>query len=106
MSRATTVPKHRTGIPGFDLISEGGLPRARATLIAGTAGSARSLCATPLLAAGSPDGGPGVIVAFEDRVEGIRASMLGIGWDITQWEKEGKWVFIGAAPAPEEPSSV
>ena len=37
MTRAMTVPKHRTGIPGFDLISEGGLPRARATLVAGSA---------------------------------------------------------------------
>src|SRR3954465_13158691 len=106
MSRATTVPKHRTGIPGFDLISEGGLPRARATLIAGTAGSAKTVFATHFLAAGILEGEPGVFVTFEDRVEDIRANMLGFGWDIARWEKEGKWVFIDAAPEPEEPTSV
>ncbi|NUP56882.1 MAG: circadian clock protein KaiC, partial [Gemmatimonadaceae bacterium] len=72
MSRATTVPKHRTGIPGFDLISEGGLPRARATLVAGTAGSAKTVFATHFLAAGIlQDGDAGVFVTFEDRVEDI-----------------------------------
>src|SRR4051812_10198703 len=107
MSRPTTVPKHRTGIPGFDLISEGGLPRARATLVAGTAGSAKTVFATHWLAAGiRDDGEAGVFVTFEDRVEDIRANMLGFGWDIAQWEQEGKWIFIDAAPDPEEPTSV
>lgn len=107
MSRATTVPKHRTGIPGFDLISEGGLPRARATLVAGTAGSAKTVFATHFLAAGiQQDGEAGVFVTFEDRVEDIRANMLGFGWDIARWEKEGKWAFIDAAPDAEEPTSV
>src|SRR3954447_17138194 len=107
MSRPTTVPKHRTGIPGFDLISEGGLPRARATLIAGTAGSAKTVFATQFLAEGIlHDGETGVFVTFEDRVEDIRANMLGFGWDIERWEKEGKWTFVDAAPDPEEPVAI
>src|SRR3982751_4486290 len=106
MTRASTVPKNRTGIPGFDLISEGGLPRARATLIAGTAGSAKTVFATHFLAAGILDGDPGVFVTFEDRVEDIRANMLGFGWEIARWEKEGKWLFIDAAPDHEETTSV
>lgn len=107
MTRAMTVPKHRTGIPGFDLISEGGLPRARATLIAGTAGSAKTVFATHFLASGIVhDDEPGVFVTFEDRVEDIRANMLGFGWDIAGWEKTGRWTFIDAAPDPEEPTSV
>ena len=102
-----TVPKHRTGIPGFDHISEGGLTRARATLIAGTAGSAKTVFATHFLASGiMQDDEPGVFVTFEDRVEDIRANMLGFGWDIARWEKEGKWKFVDAAPDPEEPTAV
>jgi len=107
MTRALTVPKHRTGIPGFDLISEGGLPRARATLVAGTAGSAKTVFATHFLASGIvQDDEPGVFVTFEDRVEDIRANMRGFGWDIAEWEKTGRWTFIDAAPDPEEPTSV
>ncbi|MFL5606292.1 MAG: circadian clock protein KaiC [Gemmatimonadaceae bacterium] len=107
MSRAHTVPKHRTGIPGFDNISEGGLPRARATLIAGTAGSAKTVFATHFLASGIiHEGEAGVFVTFEDRVEDIRANMLGFGWDIAKWEQEGKWMFVDAAPDPEEQTSI
>ncbi len=107
MSRAHTVPKHRTGIPGFDLISEGGLPRARATLVAGTAGSAKTVFATHFLASGIiNDGEPGVFVTFEDRVEDIKSNMLGFGWDIAAWEREGKWIFIDAAPDPDEPTAI
>jgi len=102
-----SVAKHPTGIPGFDLISEGGLPRARATLIAGTAGSAKTVFATHFLASGIVDHGePGVFVTFEDRAEDIRANMRGFGWDIEGWERAGKWVFVDAAPDPEEPTTV
>ena len=107
MTQVSTVPKHPTGIPGFDLISEGGLPRARATLIAGTAGSAKTVFATHFLASGILDNAePGVFVTFEDQVEDIRANMLGFGWDIARWEREGKWMFVDAAPDPEEPTAV
>src|SRR5207302_1816674 len=36
----------------------------------------------------------------------IRANMLGFGWDIAKWEKEGKWMFVDAAPDPEEPTPI
>ena len=107
MNGASTVPKHRTGIPGFDLISDGGLPRARATLVAGTAGSAKTVFATHFLGAGILlENEPGVFVTFEDRVEDIRANMLGFGWDIGAWEKAGTWLFVDASPDPEEPTPV
>ena len=108
MTRETnSVAKHPTGIPGFDLISEGGLPRARATLIAGTAGSAKTVFATHFLASGIVNHGEaGVFVTFEDRAEDIRANMRGFGWDIEQWERGGKWLFVDAAPDPEEPTTV
>jgi circadian clock protein KaiC len=109
MSRAELAPvaKSLTGIPGFDVISAGGLPLARATLVAGTAGSAKTVFATQFLVAGIVDNDEaGVFVTFEDRVEDIRANVLSFGWDIAQWEEQGKWRFVDAAPDPEEPTSV
>jgi len=101
------VEKHATGIQGFDLISEGGLPRHRATLIAGTAGSAKTVFATQFLAAGiEQQREPGVFVTFEDGVADIRRNMLGFGWDIARWEKEGTWAFVDASPVPDEPTPV
>lgn len=101
------VEKHPTGIAGFDTIAEGGLPRRRATLIAGSAGSAKTVFACEFLARGIEQAGEtGVFVTFEDGVDAIRANMEGFGWDIARWEREGKWVFVDAAPSAEGPAPV
>ena len=46
------VGKLETGIPGFEHISQGGLPKGRTTLVAGTAGSAKTVFAAQFLAEG------------------------------------------------------
>lgn len=96
-ARAGSVAKLETGIPGFDLITYGGLPVARATLVAGTAGSAKTVLATHFIAAGVARGEPGVFVTFEDSPDAIRANMRGFGWDIARWEHEGTWRFVDAS---------
>jgi circadian clock protein KaiC len=102
----SAVEKHPTGIPGFDFIAEGGLPRRRATLIAGTAGSAKTVFAAQFLAEGIEAGERGVFVTFEDSVADIRTNMMGFGWDIPAWERDGQWQFVDATPDPEEPVTV
>ena len=102
MTKAASVPKHPTCIPGFDVVSEGGLPRGRATLVAGTAGSAKTVFAVQFLASGITEADePGVFVTFEDSVEDIRRNMLSFGWDIAEWERQGNLVFVDAAPDTE-----
>ena len=104
---ALGVEKIRTGIPGFDFVGEGGLPRGRTTLVAGTAGSGKTVFATHFLAAGIDHSGePGVFATFEDEPEGIRRNMLGFGWDIRRWEKEGKWAFVDVSPDPNGPTEI
>jgi circadian clock protein KaiC len=100
---ASSVGKLPTGIPGFDLLGEGGLPRGRATLVAGTAGSAKTVFSTQFLAEGiRQHGEAGVFVTFEDGVDDIRRNMRGFGWDIEGWERDGKWAFVDASPHPED----
>jgi circadian clock protein KaiC len=91
------------GIPGFDLIAQGGLPRGRTTLVAGTAGSAKTVFAAQFLAEGiARSGEAGVFVTFEEPPSDIRGNMLGFGWDIARWEAEGRWAFVDASPHPED----
>lgn len=93
------VEKVATGIPGFDFIAHGGLPRGRVTLISGTAGSAKTVFATQFLAEGVRQSSePGIFATFEESPEDIRRNMLSFGWDIRKWEDEGKWRFIDGAP--------
>jgi circadian clock protein KaiC len=101
------VAKLATKIEGFDLISYGGLPMGRATLISGTAGSAKTVFAAQFLAAGIEKAGEaGVFVTFEEPASDIRANMAGFGWDIPAWEREGRWAFVDASPSLETEPTV
>ena len=103
MSTNERIEKLQTGIEGFDLISKGGLPRGRTTLVAGTAGSAKTVLAVQFLAEGIRKAGEnGVFVTFEESPADIRRNMLGLGWGISLWEKEGKLAFVDASPEPSD----
>lgn len=97
-----TIQKLATGIPGFDLIAEKGLPKVRTTLVTGTAGSAKTVFAVQFLAEGIKNDEPGVFVTFEESPQDIRSNMLSLNWDVAKWEKEQKWCFVDASPQLEE----
>lgn len=98
-----SIEKIETGIDGFDLISEGGLPKGRTTLITGTSGSAKTVFAVQFLAEGiMKKGEPGVFITFEEHPNDIRKNVLSLGWDIAKWEQDGKWVFVDASPVAGE----
>jgi circadian clock protein KaiC len=93
-----SVEKLKTFIPGFDVIGGGGIPRYRTTLVAGTAGSAKTVFACQFLAAGIVNNEErGVFVTFEEPAEEIIRNMRGFGWDIQSWIEQGKWAFVDAS---------
>lgn len=100
---AGEVRKLATGIRGFDEISEGGLPAARTTLVAGTTGSGKTVFAAVFLAQGIREyGEAGVFVTFEEKPEDLRRNVASLGFDVAAWEAEGRWVFVDASPGDEE----
>lgn len=95
------VVKMPTGMAGFDIIAKGGLPTNRTTLVSGTAGSGKTVFAMQFLARGIRDHGDhGVFVTFEETARDIRKNMRSFGWDLEQWEREGKLAFVDASPDP------
>ncbi len=103
--RSGLVTKLETGINGFDAISNGGIPKGRTTLLAGTAGSSKTVFAVQFLACGIMlNDAPCVFVTFEETPADIRQNMLSFGWNIEQWEADGKWAFVDVSPRPEEVS--
>ena len=95
------VEKMPTGMDGFDIIAKGGLPRNRTTLVSGTAGSGKTVFAMQFLASGIRDHDEtGVFVTFEETAGDIRKNMKSFGWDLAQWEREGKLAFVDASPDP------
>jgi KaiC/GvpD/RAD55 family RecA-like ATPase len=98
-----SIPKLRTHIEGFDLISHGGLPQGRCTLLSGTSGSGKTVIGAQFLALGVLKAEQaGVFVTFEEAPEDIRRNMAGFGWDIPAWEAADRWAFVrsGRAACP------
>ena len=59
---------------------------------------AKTITACKFLAQGiSEKNQRGILVTFEKSPSEIRKMMLKYGWNITQWEKEGKWKFVDAS---------
>jgi circadian clock protein KaiC len=82
----------RTGIDGLDAITSGGLPRGRTTLIAGGAGSGKTLLATEFLVRGAAMGEPGVLFAFEETAHELTQNVASLGWDLEQLCQDGQLV--------------
>jgi len=101
-SQTRQIEKLPTGIPGFDLVGVGGLPRGRSTLVSGTAGSAKTVLAFQFLIEGVALGEHGVFVTFEESPEDLRRNMLGFGWNLAALEAERKLAFIDASPRADE----
>jgi circadian clock protein KaiC len=95
------VAKQQTGIAGFDSISAGGLPEGRTTLVAGTAGSAKTVLIVQFLVRGIQDFEQnGVMVTFEETPEDITKNFRSFGWDLDKYVAEGKLTFVDASPQP------
>ncbi len=102
-----SVSKLKTGIEGFDVLAEGGMPEGRTTLVTGTAGSAKTIFASQFLAEGIRKYDQrGVFVTFEESPDDIRRNVSSLGWDITSWEEEEKWLFVDGSFKTEEATVV
>jgi circadian clock protein KaiC len=83
---------------GLQVITKGGLPKGRLSLVTGTAGSGKTIFAVQFLAEGIQLGEPGVFVTFEERPARVRSDVRSFGWDIEEWERSDKWAFVDASP--------
>jgi circadian clock protein KaiC len=95
----TSMTKLPTGVPGLDSITKGGFPAGRAVVVAGTAGSAKTVLASQFLRGGIEASEPGVFVTCEESPANIRANVRGFGWDVAAWEAAGMWAFVDATRA-------
>ena len=93
------LQKERTGIPGFDEITGGGLPAGRPTLICGSAGAGKTLFAMEFLVRGAMlYNEPGVFISFEETSEELATNVASLGFDLKQLIADKKlildYVFI------------
>src|SRR4030042_6744733 len=76
-------PKCPSGIKGCDEITGGGLPKGCPTLVAGSAGSGKTLFSMEFLIRGALDHGePGVFMSFEENATELAQNVASLGIDL------------------------
>jgi circadian clock protein KaiC len=96
------IDRVKTGIPGLDELIEGGLPRGDTILIAGKAGTGKSILATQFIYNGAKDyHEPGVFVTMEEPPHLIKRNMIQFGMDLEKMEKDGLISIVDLSPSKE-----
>jgi len=96
-----TQTKAPTGIAGFDEITGGGLPRGRTTLLAGGAGSGKTIFGVQFLMHGARVcHEPGIFVAFEEAPSRIIDNFAAFAWRLSELPAK-KLFFMDAQPMPD-----
>jgi circadian clock protein KaiC len=86
----------KTGISRLDDLLGDGIPRGSSLLLAGVAGTGKTVLAVEFVYRGAQMGEKGIIFSFEETDERLRASARDLGWDLDAELKRGmvEIVFI------------
>jgi circadian clock protein KaiC len=105
-ARTSTVRKIPTGVPGFDIISHGGIPEGRSTLLVGRSGTGKTILGLQLAANMARQGIKTVLVAVEESPEDLvtTGDILGLG--LSTLIKEGGLRVTDASRPMEGPMVV
>ncbi len=90
------MEKVSTGIPGFDEILHGGIPKRNVVLLAGGPGTGKSIFGYQYLYNGLLKNEACAFVALEEHPVQVRVSMSQFGWNVEPFEKKGKFALIDA----------
>ncbi|WP_129629270.1 circadian clock protein KaiC [Candidatus Oscillochloris fontis] len=95
----TPLPKAPSGINGIDVITDGGLPRGRPTLVCGNAGCGKTLLSMEFLVRGAMEyGEPGLFVSFEETREELISNVSALGFDLVDLEQKNlfavEYIFL------------
>lgn len=95
----TEIERIKSGIPGLDQITGGGIPRNQLLMLTGTTGTGKTVFCTQFLYEGATKyKEPGVYLSFEDPEVYIKSNAKVFGWDLEALEKKGMFAFIKYDP--------
>ena len=102
MIRKPRLPRVATGVEGLDFLLHGGLPNARATLVAGTSGAGKTLLVSEITHREiNQRSGSVVFVTFEEGADDICRNAETIGWPFRKYVEDGQLFIIDASPNPD-----
>jgi len=92
-----------TGIEGLDQMIDQGFPPGTATMIAGGAGTGKTLLGLHFITSGAQQGEPGVIVTFQENYQQLQDIARSFGWDLKALEEEGNLIHLYSSPVEVQP---
>jgi circadian clock protein KaiC len=78
-----------TGITGLDRLLHGGWPAGSTSVVVGGTGTGKTNLGLAFLLEGARRGEAGILLALEETPDQIRATALGLGWDLESFEASG-----------------
>lgn len=90
----TGVERVKTGIPGFDELIEGGIPKGFNLLLVGQPGTGKTIFGLQYLVNGAMNGENGIYVSLDSPNELVKSQARQFGWDVDALEKAGKISFL------------
>ena len=99
-SSTSATERVPTGIPGFDKLVEGGFVRGSTYLIAGQAGSGKSIFCMHYILEGLRRGETCVYLSLEQKIEDLLQDMSGFEWgaEVRKYYEDGKFIVVSADP--------
>lgn len=98
--RGPGAARCRTGISKLDDLLGEGIPRGSSLLIAGVAGTGKTVLLLEFLYRGALAGEKGIVFSFEETAERLRAAAKGLGWDL-DGQIESGMIEIVFIPQPK-----
>jgi circadian clock protein KaiC len=87
-----------SGVQGLDAMTKGGLPQGSVTLVAGGAGTGKTLLGLHFAMAGVRSGEPALYVTFQETPEHLKAIAEGFGWDLGTYVEQGLLQILYTSP--------
>ena len=101
-----SIQKLTTGIPGFDILTHGGIPEGRSTLVAGRSGTGKTIFALQLTAHLARHGITPLLVGVEESGDDLLVTGDGLGLDLTTLRDEGRLHIADLTRPMEGPTVV
>src|SRR5262245_38530485 len=85
----TILKKIRTGVPGFDVLTAGGLPAGRSTLVVGRSGTGKTILGLQAAAHLCRTGVKTIVVGIEETADDLIATGDTLGFNLTDLRAQG-----------------
>jgi circadian clock protein KaiC len=100
------LKKLKTGIPGLDILTLGGIPEGRATLVAGKSGTGKTVLGLQIASNLARQGVPTILVGIEESTEDLQDSGDSLGLGVSALVRSGSLTLADLVRPMEGPTLV